>query len=228
MKINVLLAEDDEVFRMLVSDILLKKGYRVLEAKDGKEAMDIFFSNEEISLCILDIMMPIYSGLEVLSEIREYSDVPVLMLTALGDEKHEIDGLLKGANDYISKPFSYPIFTARVEALLRVEKKKKSTKFFVGEIYIDLELHKIVIENDEITLNNKEYSLLIFFINNIDIVLCREQILRNVWGYNFEGDIRTIDSHIKMLRSKMKLCGRYIKTVRGVGYVFEVNYEEEY
>lgn len=226
MNINILIAEDDVAFRQLIRDILKKMGYEILEAKDGKEAIDLFFSKENISLCIIDVMMPIYDGWEVLTEIRKKSDVPIIMLTALGDEINEIKGLSSGANDYISKPFSYPIFVARVEALLRIAKKEISKNQNIGDIFIDRLKHKVLIGNEDISLNNKEYNLLIYFVNNNGIVLGREKILDNVWGYDFDGDIRTIDAHVKMLRSKLGDCGNYIKTIRGTGYLFEVKYEK--
>jgi DNA-binding response OmpR family regulator len=173
-------------------------------------------------------MMPVYDGWEVLKEIRHHSDVPVLMLTALGDERNEVKGLSDGADDYIAKPFSYPVFTARVEALLRKTKRQHIEKLSAGEIIIDRSAHKVWVADEEIVLNNKEYSLLAYLLKNSGLVLDRDKILENVWGYDFEGDIRTIDAHIKMLRSKLGLCGGYIKTIRGTGYLFEVDYEKEY
>ncbi|MDK2843091.1 MAG: hypothetical protein PWQ17_2598 [Anaerophaga sp.] len=228
MDINILIADDDSVFRQLICDIMKKKGYKVLQASNGKEAIDLFFSRTDIALCILDVMMPVYDGWEVLEEIRQNSDVPVLMLTALGDEIYEIKGLLEGADDYIAKPFSYPVFIARVEALLRKIKRQLFEKLAVGEISIDRSTHRVWVANEEIFLNNKEYCLLTYLVENRGIVLEREKILKNVWGYDFEGDIRTIDAHVKMLRSKLGFCSNYIKTIRGTGYMFEVSYEKEY
>lgn len=169
--------------------------------------------------------MPVYDGWEVLKEIREQSDVPILMLTALGDERYEVEGLSGGADDYISKPFSYAIFTARIESLLRKKKRENESRKTFGKLFIDRSNHKVMVENEEIILNNKEYHLLLYFMTNKGIVLDREKILYGVWGYDFEGDIRTIDAHIKMLRSKLLDCSGYIKTVRGTGYVFEVDDE---
>lgn len=228
MGIKILIAEDDGVFRKLIYDILIQKGYCVLEATNGREAIDLFFNNTNIALCIFDVMMPIYDGWEVLKEIRKKSDVPIMMLTALGDERNEIKGLSTGADDYISKPFSYPIFVARVEALLRVVKKQNLEKQVVGDIFIDGSNHKVWVGKNEIILNNKEYHLLVYFINNKGIVLGREKILDNLWGYDFEGDIRTVDSHVKMLRNKLGSCCNYIRTIRGTGYIFEVKNEKEY
>ena len=222
MDIKILIAEDDNVFRDLVCDIAKKEGYIPIEACDGKEAIDIFFGKNAIDLVILDVMMPIYDGWEVLKEIRGKSDVPVIMLTALGDEKHEVLGLKKGADDYIGKPFSYEIFVARLNNIIKRIKKKYSNEIIAGKIKIDQVTHKVKINDLEIKLNPKEYNLLIYFVKNINIVLMREQILEKVWGYDFDGDIRTIDTHIKTLRAKLSNEGNYIKTVRGSGYMFEV------
>ena len=225
MDIKILVADDDTLFRQLICDILKKQNYIPIEAANGKEATDLFFANNDINLVILDVMMPIYNGWEVLEMIRQQSEVPILMLTALGDERDQLNGLSKGADDYIAKPFSYALFTARINALLRKVKKEQMSKVNIGEIEIDLATHKVVIGTEVITLNNKEYNLLLYLIKNKNIVLSRDKILNNVWQYDFEGDIRTIDAHIKMLRSKLLHCNNYIKTVRGSGYIFEVNYE---
>jgi DNA-binding response OmpR family regulator len=227
MDIKILIAEDDNVFRDLVCDIIKKEGYIPVEACDGSEAIDIFFSANDIDLVILDVMMPIYDGWEVLKEIRERSDIPVLMLTALGDEKHEVLGLKNGADDYIGKPFSYEIFIARLNNIIRKLKKECANELIAGKIKINQATHKVIIDNVEVKLNPKEYNLLVYFIRNVNIVLTREQILYKVWGYDFDGDIRTIDTHIKTLRAKLLTQGNYIKTVRGSGYMFKVeNYED--
>lgn len=223
MDIKVLVAEDDSIFRDLVCDIIKKEGYSTVEAKDGKEAIDIFFASNDIDLVILDVMMPLYDGWEVLKEIREHSDIPIIMLTALDDEKNEVFGLKTGADDYISKPFSYEVFTARINSHLKKLKRKQTNETIVGKIKINAETHKVMVEDLEVELNNKEYNLLIYFVENNNRVLTREQILDKVWGYDFNGDIRTIDTHIKTLRAKLLNCGNYIKTVRGSGYMFEVN-----
>lgn len=228
MEIKILVADDDPIFRQLICDIIRQKGYGVVEAANGKEALERFFSEMDISLCILDVMMPIYDGWQVLEEIRQRSEVPVMMLTALGDEKNEIRGLNSGADDYIGKPFSYPVFIARIEALLRKVRKEKAERIKMGELVIDQGIHQVLIGDQEITLNHKEYSLLIFLVKNQGIVLGRETILNQVWGYNFEGDIRTIDAHIKMLRNKLGQCSLYIKTIRGTGYLFEASHEKEH
>lgn len=227
MDIKILIAEDDSIFRELVCDIVKKEGYITIEACDGKQAMDIFFNSNDIDLIILDVMMPIYNGWEVLKEIREHSDVPIIMLTALGDEKNEVFGLEKGADEYITKPFSYEIFIARLNTIVRKLKKIRFDEISAGQIRIDQTTHKVIVENLEVELNHKEYSLLIYFVKNSDRVLTREQILDKVWGYDFNGDIRTIDTHIKTLRAKLSKCGDYIKTVRGSGYMFEVQNHED-
>lgn len=223
MGIKILVADDDPVLRELVCDIIKKQTYTPIEAGDGQQALDLFFDATDIDLVILDVMMPIYDGWAVLKEIRENSDVPVIMLTALGDEKHEVFGLKKGADDYIAKPFSYEVFVARMDTLLRKRKKELCTEIMLGPIVIDQTTHRVTICESEIELTHKEYSLLLYLIKNRNIVLSREQILFSVWGYNFAGEIRTIDTHIKTLRAKLLTCGDYIKTVRGSGYMFEVS-----
>ncbi|GEP62634.1 DNA-binding response regulator [Clostridium beijerinckii] len=222
MDIKILIAEDDNIFRNLVCDIVRKEGYMPIEACDGEEAINMFFNNNDIDLVILDVMMPVYDGWEVLKEIREKSEVPIIMLTALGDEKHEVLGLKKGADDYIGKPFSYEIFVARLNNIVKKVKKKFSDEIAVGNLRIYQRNHKVVIDDEEIKLNPKEYNLLLYLIGNANTVLSREQILDKVWGYNFDGDIRTIDTHIKTLRAKLLEQGDCIKTIRGSGYMFEV------
>ncbi len=227
MNIKILIAEDEQIFRNLVCDIIRKEGYLPVEASNGKEAIDIFFSSKDIDLIILDVMMPIYDGWEVLKEIREHSDVPVIMLTALGDEKHEVLGLKKGADDYIAKPFSYEVFIARLNSHVRKLKKEQFDDIIAGKIKINQATHKVIVDGLEVELNRKEYSLLIYFVKNSDKVLTREQILSKIWGYDFDGDIRTIDTHIKTLRAKISKCGDYVKTIRGSGYMFEVQNHED-
>jgi two-component system response regulator ResD len=227
MKLTILIADDDAVLRHLICDMLRKQQYIPIEAANGRETLDIFFSRNDIDLVILDVMMPIYDGREVLREIREHSDVPVLMLTALGEEKDEVSGLRGGADDYISKPFSYTVFMARIDSLLRKTKKEQTSRLSAGDLDIDQVTHKVSICKTEIPLNNKEYNLLLYLVKNRGIVVDREKILAAVWGYNFEGDIRTIDVHVKMIRSKMLHCGDYIRTIRGSGYTFEVNDEKD-
>lgn len=222
MELGVLIADDDEVFRDLLRDILEKNHYKVLTAGDGKEALDIFWEHEkEIDLVILDVMMPEYSGLEVLMGIRERSEVAVLMLTALGDERSEVNGLSKGADDYIAKPFKYEIFLARVQSLTRKARKIRQSEISIGELKILPTQHKIFINNDEILLSRKEYEILLYLVVNENILLTRDRITERIWGYDFDGDIRTVDTHIKTLRAKIGNIGSMIKTVRGSGYRFE-------
>jgi len=228
MDIKILVADDDPVIRSLVCDIIRKQGFFPVEASDGSQAIDIFFAANDIDLIILDIMMPKHDGWAVLKAIREYSDVPVIMLTALGDMSHEVMGLKKGADDYIAKPFSYEVFVARLNALLRKVKKDRTEMIVAGNIQIDQSSHKVLINGKDILLDRKEYYLLIFLLKNRNCIVTREQILSSVWGYDFEGDIRTIDTHIKTLRAKLLDCGEYIKTARGVGYFFEVTSHEDY
>ena len=224
MKLTILIADDDEVFRDLLQDILAKQNYEILQAADGQEAMDLFFEKcPGIDLVILDVMMPKADGWEVLKTIREYSDVPVLMLTALGDEAYELLGLQNGADDYVTKPFGYEILTARVNALLRKVKRERSMDLQIGDLRVCQLEHKVFVFEEEIVLNNKEYQLLLYLIHNKNLVLERETILSRVWGYDFDKDIRTIDTHIKMLRAKLTGCGGYIQTVRGTGYRFGVD-----
>lgn len=225
MDIKILVADDDRILRELVCDIVRKEGYYPVEAVDGGQAIDIFFGSYDIDLVILDVMMPVYDGWEVLKEIREHSDVPVIMLTALGDEKHEVFGLKKGADDYIAKPFSYEVFIARLNSLLRKLKNERLSEIVAGDIIVNQATHKVTVCSLEIELNRKEYNLLIYFIKNRGRILTREQILSSIWGYDFEGEIRTIDTHIKTLRQKLCGCGDYIITVRGTGYMFEVSKE---
>jgi len=227
MDIKILIADDDLVFRELVCDIVRKEGYIPVEASNGKEALDIYFGSNNIDIIILDVMMPIYNGWEVLKQIREYSDLPVIMLTALGDEKNEVFGLKKGADDYISKPFSYEVFIARINSNVRKLNKDLFDDIIVGKIKINQARHKVVVDDLDVELNNKEYNLFTYFIKNRDRVLPREQILDRVWGYDFDGDIRTIDTHVKTLRAKLSKYGHYIKTVRGSGYMFEVKSHED-
>lgn len=222
MEIKILVAEDDNLFRELVCDIVRKEGYIPVEACDGKEAINIFFNSNNVDLVILDVMMPVYNGWEVLKEIREHSDVPIIMLTALGDEWHEVLGLKNGADDYIAKPFSYEVFIARLNNLVKKIKKENSDEIIAGKIKINQKIHRVLVDNIEIKLNPKEYNLLIYFIKNDNTILTREQILDKVWGYDFDGDARTIDTHIKTLRAKLLNYGSCIKTVRGSGYMFEV------
>ncbi|MGN0482814.1 MAG: response regulator transcription factor [Lachnospiraceae bacterium] len=222
MELCILIADDDAVFRDLLRDILKKNQYKVLTAEDGKDALDVFWAHEkEIDLVILDVMMPKYSGLEVLTEIRSRSEVAILMLTALGDEKSEVEGLSKGADDYIAKPFKYEVFLARVQSLTRKARKARQVDITIGNLKIVPLQHKVFLDGAQVQLSKKEYEMLCYLIANENILLTRDQLIDRIWGYDFDGDIRTIDTHIKTLRAKIGNMGNAIKTVRGSGYRFE-------
>lgn len=222
MAIDILLADDDDLLRNLLKEVFEEEGYHVYEAENGEKALDIFWEHPEIKLVILDIMMPKADGMEVLEEIRERSDVPVLMLTALGDSSSELSCLKKGASDFVSKPFHYEILVERVKNLLKLVKTQNMDSILLGILELNSVSHKVFVAGNEIILNNKEFQLLELLVLNENIVLTREKILDRIWGYDYEGDIRTIDTHVKMLRSSLGEAGAYIKTVRGVGYCFEV------
>lgn len=224
---NILVADDDPVMRRLICDILAKNQYKPVEAKNGQEALDVFFGNGDIDLVILDVMMPVFDGWEVLKEIRLHSDVPVIMLTALGDENNEVNGFNKGADDYIAKPFSYNIFVARLNAIAKKHQKENQAEIEAGKIRILKSSRRIFAGGSEVTLNPKEFDLLLCLVLNKGIALSREQILNRVWGYDYDGEIRTIDAHVKMLRAKLKEFGGCIRTVHGVGYSFEAVRDED-
>lgn len=223
-KVKILVVDDESRMRKLVRDFLVKKDYAVVEAADGQEAIDIFFEQQDISLVILDVMMPKMDGWEVLKEIRTYSKVPVIMLTAKGDESDELAGFELGVDEYISKPFSPKILVARVDALLRRSNLiGEEAKLEAGGIILDKASHTVAIDGNNIDLSFKEFELLAYFMENKGIALSREKILNHVWNYDYFGDARTIDTHVKKLRAKMgNKCGDYIKTIWGMGYKFEV------
>lgn len=221
MSVKILLADDEELLRNLVKEVLEEQNYIVYEAADGEEALDIFYAKQDFSLVILDVMMPKLDGLAVLDEIRNVSDVPVLMLTALGDSSSELAGLKHGANDYVSKPFHYEVLLERIKNLLKMFNTQGMDMITIGNLRVDFSAHKVFVSESEITLNNKEFQLLEYLISNRGIVLSREKILDRIWGFDYEGDMRTIDTHIKMLRSDLREAGNYIKTIRGIGYSFE-------
>ena len=221
--IKVLMVDDESRMRKLVSDFLTRKGYIVIEAGDGEEALDRFYADKDISLVILDVMMPKMNGWDVCREIRKNSKVPIIMLTAKSDESSELNGFECGADEYIAKPFSPKILTARVDALIRRSYSIDSSEVTdVGGIIIDKAAHIVKIDGQEIDLSFKEFELLTYFVDNKGLALSREKILNNVWNYDYFGDARTIDTHVKKLRSKMGEKGEYIKTVWGMGYKFEV------
>lgn len=222
-RLQILVVDDESRMRKLVRDFLEREGYSVLEAGDGLEAMDVFYSNQNIALIILDVMMPKMDGWQVCREIRQTSKVPIIMLTARSDERDELLGFELGVDEYISKPFSPKILVARVSAVLRrVHGVDKDTIIDAGGIKINKAAHVVEIAGKQIELSYKEFELLSYFVENQGIALSREKILNNVWNYDYFGDARTIDTHVKKLRSKLGNKGDYIKTVWGMGYKFEV------
>lgn len=221
--LKVLIVDDEARMRKLVKDFLVKKDYIILEAADGEEALEVFFNNNDISLILLDVMMPKMDGFEVLKEIRKTSKVPVIILTAKGDEEDELKGFELGVDEYISKPFSPKILAARVDALLRRANKLDEGVIVVGNIELNKPSHIVKVCGNIIELSYKEFELLVYFIENKDIALSREKILNNVWNYDYFGDARTIDTHVKKLRAKLTKDADYIKTIWGMGYKFEVD-----
>ena len=221
-RLKILVVDDESRMRKLVRDFLVKRNYEVVEAEDGSQALDIFFEQNDIALVLLDIMMPKVDGWQVCREIREYSKVPIIMLTAKSDEKDELQGFELGVDEYISKPFSPKILVARVEALLRrVNAYNTEDILEIKGIIVDKSAHTVSIEGKSVDLSFKEFELLTYFMENAGIALSREKILNNVWNYDYFGDARTIDTHVKKLRSKMGEKGNYIKTIWGMGYKFE-------
>ena len=221
-KLKILVVDDEQRMRILVKDFLMKKNFEVIEAGDGEEAIDKFFADKEIALIILDVMMPKMDGWAVCREIRQYSQVPIIMLTARGDEKDELLGFELGVDEYISKPFSPKILVARVEAILRRTSAFDEEVKEIGGILVNQSAHEVKIDGEEVELSFKEFELLNYFMNNQGVALSRERILNNVWNYDYFGDARTIDTHVKKLRSKLGEKGKYIKTIWGMGYKFEV------
>ncbi len=223
-KLKILVVDDESRMRKLVRDFLVKKDFIVLEAEDGAQAVDIFFSTKDISLIILDVMMPKMDGWQVCREIRELSDVPIIMLTAKSDERDELLGFDLGVDEYISKPFSPKILVARVEAILRRSNLLSDDSIIkAGEITLNKSAHEVTVEGKPIELSFKEFELLNYFMDNQGLALSREKILNSVWNYDYFGDARTIDTHVKKLRSKLGKEGDYIKTIWGMGYKFEVS-----
>ena len=222
--LKILVVDDESRMRKLVKDFLTKKNFQVLEAGNGEEAMDIFYEEKDIALIILDVMMPKMDGWEVCREIRKNSKVPIIMLTARSDERDELLGFDLGVDEYISKPFSPKILVARVEAILRrTGQNNPEDMISAGGIVIDKAAHLATVDGKPMELSFKEFELLTYFLENQGIALSREKILNSVWNYDYFGDARTIDTHVKKLRSKMGDKGEYIKTVWGMGYKFEVD-----
>lgn len=222
-KLKILVVDDESRMRKLVRDFLIRQNYEVIEAGDGEEALDIFYSTKDIALIILDVMMPKMNGWQVCREVRENSKVPIIMLTAKGDESDELQGFELGVDEYISKPFSPKILVARVEAILRrANKLDRSENMEMGGIVLNPQAHMVTVDGERVDLSYKEFELLSYFMENKGIALSREKILNHVWNYDYYGDARTIDTHVKKLRSKLGPKGDYIKTIWGMGYKFEV------
>ena len=222
--LKILVVDDESRMRKLVKDFLTKKGFAVIEAGDGEEAVDKFFEVKDIALIILDVMMPKMDGWQVCREIRQYSKVPIIMLTAKSDEKDELQGFDLGVDEYITKPFSPKILVARVEAILRRSNVLVADDTMeAGGIELNKAAHEVLIDGKSVELSYKEFELLAYFMSNQGVALSRERILNNVWNYDYFGDARTIDTHVKKLRSKLGAKGEYIKTIWGMGYKFEVD-----
>ena len=222
--LKILVVDDESRMRKLVKDFLTKKGFTVIEAGDGEEAVDKFFEVKDIALIILDVMMPKMDGWQVCREIRQYSKVPIIMLTAKSDEKDELQGFDLGVDEYITKPFSPKILVARVEAILRRSNVLAADDTMeAGGIELNKAAHEVLIDGKSVELSYKEFELLAYFMSNQGVALSRERILNNVWNYDYFGDARTIDTHVKKLRSKLRAKGEYIKTIWGMGYKFEVD-----
>lgn len=220
--VKILVVDDEARMRKLVKDFLSIKGYRVMEAENGEDAVEKFMANRDIKLILLDVMMPKMDGWETLRIIRENSNVPIIMLTARSEERDELQGFSLGVDEYITKPFSPKILVARVEAILRRSFGVEEEKIEMGGIVIDKAAHEVSIDGKIVELSYKEFELLNYFMENKGIALSREKILNNVWNYDYFGDARTIDTHVKKLRAKMGTKGEYIKTIWGMGYKFEV------
>lgn len=227
---TVMIADDEERMRKLVGDFLKKAGYGVVEAENGKRALEVFHGEEDIDLIILDVMMPVLDGWTVCREIRKTSEVPVIMLTARGEESDQLFGFELGVNEYVTKPFSPSVLVARVQALLRLLEgtDKETAVIEYNGLQIDQYGRYVSMEGCNLDLSPKEYELLLYFVKNKGIALSREQILNAVWNYDYFGDARTVDTHIKKLRLKLGAKGEYIQTVRGFGYRFEVRDHEKF
>jgi hypothetical protein len=221
--VTILVVDDESRMRKLVKDFLAQKQYKVLEAADGEEALTVFEENQnKINLILLDVMMPKLDGWSVLRQIRQKSKVPIIMLTARGEEQDELFGFELGVDEYISKPFSPKILVARVEAILNRTMEKKDETVDYGGIVIDSSGRTVKVDGKQVDMSLREYELLKYLVDNNKVALSRDKILNNVWNYDYYGDTRTIDSHIKKIRHKLGKKGKYIETIRGVGYKFEV------
>lgn len=221
--ITILIVDDESRMRKLIKDFLVKKEYKILEAVDGEDAIKVFKENQkDINLILLDVMMPKLDGWSVLRQIRQTSNIPIIMLTARGEEQDELFGFELGVDEYIAKPFSPKILVARVEALLKRTAKNVTKMYEIAGIEVDADGRTIKVDSKNVELSLREYELLKYLIDNKGIALSRDKILNNVWNYDYYGDSRTIDSHIKKIRHKLGKKGKYIQTMRGVGYKFEV------
>ena len=218
--VKILVADDEDRWRRLVGDFLRNEGYRTVEAANGQEAVELIRQDNEISMAILDIMMPVMDGTDACREIRSFSDMPIIMLTAKSDEDSEVLGFVCGADEYISKPVKFPIFIARVKALLKRSVSVRS-QIEVAGICIDPDAHTVTVDGQELSLTPREFELLLFVAQNRNIALYRQQILSAVWNFDYYGDARTVDTHIKNLRMKLGSHGAALKTVRGRGYKLE-------
>ncbi|MBQ5446506.1 MAG: response regulator transcription factor [Lachnospiraceae bacterium] len=222
--LKILVVDDESRMRKLVNDFLSKHGYKVIEAVDGEDALDKFYTDKDISLIILDVMMPKMNGYEVCRQIRKDSKIPIVMLTAKSEENDELMGFDLGVDEYISKPFSPKILVARVDSILRrTNQIGNSEVITAGVIKVDKDAHIVTVNDTAVDLSFKEFELLVYFIENKGIALTREKILNNVWNYDYFGDARTIDTHVKKIRSKLGEAGDYIKTVWGMGYKFDIS-----
>ena len=221
--LTVLIVDDESRMRKLIKDFLMQKNYEILEAGDGEEALKVFEENQnKISVILLDVMMPKLDGWSVLRQIRQTSKVPIIMLTARGEEQDELFGFELGVDEYISKPFSPKILVARVEALLKRTKPEEKEIEDYGGITINSKGRTVTVDGKQVEMSLREYELLKYLVDNKGIALSRDKILNNVWNYDYYGDSRTIDSHIKKIRHKLGKKGKYIQTIRGIGYKFEI------
>ncbi len=218
---RVLITDDEVRIRRLVGDFLRRDGFEILEAANGQQAVDIVRETPNLSLVIMDVMMPVLDGVDATREIRTFSKVPIIMLTAKSEEEDELTGFVNGVDDYLTKPFSIPVLLARVRAILKRGSEVESTEYSIGEITLDTRAYSVKVSGETVELTPREFEFLLYLMKNKNIALSREQILNSVWNYDFFGDARTIDTHVKNLRTKLGPAGDIIKTVRGHGYKLE-------
>ena len=220
---KILVVDDEERMRGLIRDFLQREKYTVIEAGNGEEALQKFFDTKDIALVLLDVMMPKLDGWQVLTEIRRYSQVPVIMLTALGEDRDEIKGFELGVDEYVTKPFSPRVLMARIAAILRKQEGEANAPLALEGLKLDRVARQLTVDGEPVELSLKEYELMQYFLENVGVALSREAILNHVWNYNYYGDARTIDTHVKKLRSKLGAYGDNIKTIWGVGYKLEAD-----